>query len=695
VIHTQKASVSFRQRNYQVVLVRFLLVVSFAYLYMGSTAHCDDDPSTVSANGFRIVPRFGMEVADVTPEIAVEAGLDKVKGCVVQLVIASSPSEKAGVEAGDIIVSLNNRGIRNAREFQNDISGLDPGREARICVVRDDYRTTLTIVPSEYYTRISIVDRNPPYLGVRVSDLAEDSAEMHGLEERGKEGGVLVTTVAPGSPAEKAGIEPGDVIMSFNSRKVRTALEFVTDLSGAEVGDSVRICIMRAEIRKTLYPVLTKRPGPSLLTVAYETTNRETLSSIVSRRQLFEVLPEATDFVYQIRPVPHYKAYGRGDDFVGLAYVNTEICPDESQGYHGQIVILVGLDARGTIVGVKVIEHTESLNFYQKRQLDNFVKQYVDRSDTDDLVFGKDIDAVSGATITSSAIHHSITRSRSIVLAAVLDDRSLLTDRSSEQASWSRIAWQADFLTLLCISGIAVFGYIQRRRMIRYFVLGCSLGYLGFIKGGGLSIHDVINMLENDFPLMVNTAYWYGLLFVVALTTVFIGRFYCGWLCPFGALTEMLYRVFPRLKVAVPSRFDPWLRSIKYLILLAILVTVFVIKAPVAGKVLAENTEPFGTLFRVFGTLWMWIFLFFLLAASVLISRPYCRYLCPLGALLALLTMLASFILRKIFGIDPEKGRTKGGVPIGGCPMGAVAYEKTFLEMSVQNGECIKCTHPS
>lgn len=677
------------------MLVRFLLVVSFAYFYMDSTAHCDDDPGTVSAAGFLVVPRFGMEVADVTPEMAVEAGLDKVKGCVVLLVVAGSPSEKGGVEAGDIIVSLNNRGIRNAREFQNDISGLDPSREARICIVRDDYRTTLTIVPLEYYTRISIVDRNPPYLGVRVSDLAEDSAEMHGLEEAGKEGGVLVTTVEPGSPAEKAGIEPGDVIMSFNSRKVRTALEFVTDLSGAEVGDRVRICIMRGEIRKTLYPVLTKKPGPSLFTAAYETTNRETLSSTVSRRQLLEVLPEAADFVYQTRPVPHYKAYGRGNGFVGLAYVNTDVCPDESQGYHGQIVILVGLDARGTIVGVKVLEHAESLNFFQKRQLDKFVKQYLDRSDTDDLVLGKDIDAISGATITSSAIHHSITRSRSIVLAAVLDNRTLLTDRSSDQISWSIIVRQVDFLILLCISGIAVFGYIEHRRMIRYFVLGCSLGYFGFIKGGGLSIHDVINVLENDFPLLVNTIYWHGLLFAVALTTVFIGRFYCGWLCPFGAVTEMVCRVFPRLKVAVPSRFDPWLRGIKYLILLAILVTVFVIKAPVAGKVLAENTEPFGTLFRFCGTIWMWTFLIFLLAASVFISRPYCKYLCPLGAFLALLTMLASFIRRKILSIDPEKRRSEGGVPLGGCPMGAVAYEKTFLEMSVQNGECIRCTHPS
>ena len=59
------------------------------------------------------------------------------------------------------------------------------------------------------------------------------------------------------------GIEPDDVIMSFNYRKVRTLREFLTELSGSEVGDRIRICLMRGEIRKTVYPVLEGKPQTS------------------------------------------------------------------------------------------------------------------------------------------------------------------------------------------------------------------------------------------------------------------------------------------------------------------------------------------------------------------------------------------------------------------------------------------------
>jgi len=208
------------------------------------------------------VPWLGLEITDVTTEIAIKAGLDKVQGALVQNVIFGSPACKAGMQPGDIIMSLNGRWIRTAKEFKNDISGLDVGSEIKICVTREDYRTTINAVVGTTPDLFSRENKISPWLGVEVSEVISE-IDKNSLKDLGKEGGVLVKRVFPGSPADNTGIETDDVLMSFNYRKVRTVSEFSTDLRGAEVGDRIRICFMRGDIRKTVYPVLERKPQTS------------------------------------------------------------------------------------------------------------------------------------------------------------------------------------------------------------------------------------------------------------------------------------------------------------------------------------------------------------------------------------------------------------------------------------------------
>ena len=202
---------------------------------------------------------LGLEVVDVTAEVAIKAGLDKIKGALVYNVINGSPAAKAGILFNDIIVSFNGRGIRSAQELKNDLSGIEVGGEIEMCVVRDDYRMTVYAVAEAAPQWLPIEDKQNPWLGVEVSEIkAEEDKEQ--LEDIGKEGGVFVEKIIAGSPAAKAGIEPGDIFMSFNYRKIRSLKEFLTDLSGANIGYPVRICLNRGEIRKTLYPVVIERP---------------------------------------------------------------------------------------------------------------------------------------------------------------------------------------------------------------------------------------------------------------------------------------------------------------------------------------------------------------------------------------------------------------------------------------------------
>jgi membrane-associated protease RseP (regulator of RpoE activity) len=652
--------------------IRALLLVEAIALV--APAHAADDGVAV--------PRLGLVVVDVTPTLAQAAGLDQVKGCMVQLVAAGSPAATAEIQVGDIIVSLNNRGIRDARELEKDIAGIDPGEVVRMCVVRDDYRTTIYVAPGEERRQEAKV---PGWLGVEVSNVGEGSLESFRLEEAGKEGGVLVERVQAGSPAESVGMERGDVIMSFNSRKVRTVKELVTDVAGAAPGDKVRICIMRGAIRKTLYPVLGRRPIAPLALTGAEGPEQE--RRLPTRSQLAQLFPDAQRFERELQPVPHYRAY-RSAEYLGVAFVTTEVCPEASQGYQGAISTLVGVSVAGKIVGALILDHTESVK-YTRDHLEQFIKQYENRDATGPFVLGRDVDAITGATVTSSAINHSVVVGIAIVVPVALN---ITPPASSDDPDWSQVVWDGNVILLLAVAALALVGYFRGSQTIRFLVLGMTLAYLGWLKGGGLSVHDAINIVEGDLPLLSANVHWYTLVVLVALTSILIGRFYCGWLCPFGALTEMLYRARSCWRIKVPPHADLWLRPLKYIILLVIMLSVIFVGQSHLTSAMVEIVEPFGTLFKLVGGTLAWVMAGLFLIGSIFVSRFYCRYFCPLGAFFALVTVGVSFVNRELFKVVLAARHHGSSPAAGGCPMNAVRHERHGLELGIRSGECIACT---
>lgn len=201
---------------------------------------------------------LGLQVSDVTPAMAARAMLDRPEGAYVNSVAVGSPAQKADIEPGNIILSFNGRKIRNAAQFQNDLSGSEVGSEVYMCVAKDDYRVTVYALPKERPQYLPVVVKTYPFLGVIVSDVASGSNEAEMIEEADKSGGVLVEKVVLNSPAEKGGLLEGDLIMSFNSRKTRTLREFLSDLAGCRPGETVRMCIIREDFRKTIYVTLSR-----------------------------------------------------------------------------------------------------------------------------------------------------------------------------------------------------------------------------------------------------------------------------------------------------------------------------------------------------------------------------------------------------------------------------------------------------
>jgi NosR/NirI family nitrite reductase transcriptional regulator len=253
------------------------------------------------------------------------------------------------------------------------------------------------------------------------------------------------------------------------------------------------------------------------------------------------------------------------------------------------------------------------------------------------------------------------------------------------------MVWGADAFMLLGLVVLALVGYFLGSQTIRLVVLGVAVLFLGVMKGGGLSIYDVINFVGGNFAAFTTTAWRFFLVCVVALTSVLIGRFYCGWLCPFGALTEILNRALPQSKPTVPIEIDWRLRLVKYFVLIAILLAVFTLHWSRLASAMIETVEPFSTLFLLEGTLLASTFAGMFLIVSVLVSRAYCRYLCPLGAFFAFVNEVVSFAAAWVFKVKPCPRHSKLAKS-GGCPMNAVRYESYSRRIGVRSGECIVCS---
>ena len=209
-------------------------------------------------------------------------------------------------------------------------------------------------------------------------------------------------------------------------------------------------------------------------------------------------------------------------------------------------------------------------------------------------------------------------------------------------------------LTVLALILFLQEAFVKRPRLWRWgriAFLTVTLVWLGWIAGGQLSVVHVIAFLQS----LLSGFHWETFLIepvifmlwsFVALGVLFWGRgVFCGWLCPFGALQELSNELAQRLKVPqieVPFVVQERLWVIKYTLFVAILALSFY--SMEQALILAE-VEPFKTAMSLrFQRAWPFVaFVVVILGAGLFIERFYCRYLCPLGAALAIPAKLKLF----------------------------------------------------
>jgi S1-C subfamily serine protease len=181
--------------------------------------------------------RLGIAIQDLTPELGEALGVEAVAGAVVTSVEDGSPSDRAGLKAGDIITDVNGRPVRGSADLRTRIGLLRVGSEAELVVLRDRERLTIRAEVEPVGKGSEVSGALPKLLGADLRDIPS------GTPIFGETSGVLVAAVAEGSPASRTGLQAGDVITAVNRKRVGSVDELASALreaSGAAALDVVR-----------------------------------------------------------------------------------------------------------------------------------------------------------------------------------------------------------------------------------------------------------------------------------------------------------------------------------------------------------------------------------------------------------------------------------------------------------------------
>ena len=195
--------------------------------------------------------RIGVQIAEVTKDVAEAIGLGKTQGALVHAVEAGSPAEKAGVEAGDIITKFEGKVIENSSDLPRAVGAVKPGQKSGLTVFRRGSYKELSVVigavePEQPLKRAEGPPEKPKVntaaqsLGLTLSDLTE----AHRKELKIK-GGVRVDAAVEG--AAKAGLREGDVILSLANVEVNNLKEFEVSLSKVEKGKAINVLFRRGQ----------------------------------------------------------------------------------------------------------------------------------------------------------------------------------------------------------------------------------------------------------------------------------------------------------------------------------------------------------------------------------------------------------------------------------------------------------------
>ena len=223
---------------------------------------------------------------------------------------------------------------------------------------------------------------------------------------------------------------------------------------------------------------------------------------------------------------------------------------------------------------------------------------------------------------------------------------------------------------------LAFVSFFRKSVRLKYVTLVAAVLYLGFYKSQLISIVNVFGLMGGNLPIFRYNLAWYLLAAITVVSTVLWGRVYCGRICAFGAFTQLLDAVVPsRWRVNIPRAIERRAAWIKYGILASVVAYFLITKDPL----IYPYVEPFWMFGLHLRTPVLLTLLGTLLVTTVFVRNAYCRFLCPLGAFLGIVSNLTVFRIKRWSECSTCRICEKT------CEWGAIRGPKIVLT------ECVRC----
>jgi serine protease Do len=190
---------------------------------------------------------MGIGISDVTPDNSKFFNMSKAVGAVVTQVEPDSPGEKAGLKVGDVITQIDGQEVSDAGGLQVVVGQKDPGNTIHLQVMRDGKNVSIPVTLEAMGSRdksgkeVSEAGHDKPRWGIGLADITPDMREQ--LQAPRDLHGAVIEQVQPGSPADNAGLQSGDVIVEVDRKPVQSASDVQKALGSVPKGQDALVLV--------------------------------------------------------------------------------------------------------------------------------------------------------------------------------------------------------------------------------------------------------------------------------------------------------------------------------------------------------------------------------------------------------------------------------------------------------------------
>lgn len=311
----------------------------------------------------------------------------------------------------------------------------------------------------------------------------------------------------------------------------------------------------------------------------------------------------------------------------GTFVVNTRVLAKDVQGYGGPVPLKIHIDKDGRLTAIEAEPNAESPSFFDR------AKELFSRwqGKTIDEAMAEDVDAVSGATFSSKAIIRNVQRGLAYAKQHGLADGGKGAQEESAERTVATGWTLGSIVALIAVLLGAIVPLFTNNRRLHLVQLVVNVVVLGLWTGTFVSYTLFLRLFAGGVSLSaIGTLAAPLLMLIVALLYPLAGRsgHYCAHVCPFGSAQELAGKL-SRRKLRITPRVLSVLTALRNLlwgVLMALLLT---------GTCTAWiDYELFTAFIYSSASVWVIVLAVLFLVLSVWVPRPYCRFVCPTGALM-------------------------------------------------------------